>query len=129
MKSAIPQRETDEWCRITCRAGSANYFKYKILTADIFFFIQPPKKVCIANQNIGQKFFFLNKYISVILAFVVYFIKLVTSAVGIILPSIFCNGLSPHESPVAQRSSIRTGNRKVLGSTPDRSTWNFFFRI
>ena len=31
------------------------------------------------------------KYISVILAFVVYSIKLVTSAVGISLPSVFCN--------------------------------------
>ena len=28
IKSAIPQRQTDEWCRITCRPGSANYFKY-----------------------------------------------------------------------------------------------------
>ena len=28
---------------------------------------------------------------------------------------------SSHESPVAQWYSIRTGNRKVFGSTPDRS--------
>ena len=34
-------------------------------------------------------FVFFNKYISVILAFVVYSIKLVTSAVGISLPSVF----------------------------------------
>ena len=34
IKSAIPQRQTNEWCRITCRPGSANYLKYKILTAD-----------------------------------------------------------------------------------------------
>ena len=33
---------------------------------------------------------FKNKYISVILAFVVYSIKLVTSAVGISLPSVSC---------------------------------------
>ena len=49
--------------------------------------VQPPRKVCIANQNIGQK---LNKYISVILAFVVCSIKLATSAVAISLPLIFC---------------------------------------
>ena len=56
-----------------------------------FFFVQHPRKVCIANRNIGQKFVFLkNKYISVILAFVVCSIKLVTSAVGISLPLIFC---------------------------------------
>ena len=54
-----------------------------------FFFVQPPRKVCIANRNIGQKFVFLeNKYISVILAFVVCSSKLVTSAVGISLPLI-----------------------------------------
>ena len=34
IKSAIPQRQTNEWCRITCRPGSANYLKYKVLTAD-----------------------------------------------------------------------------------------------
>ena len=34
IKSAIPQRQTDEWCWITCRPGSANYFKHKILKAD-----------------------------------------------------------------------------------------------
>ena len=34
IKSAIPQRQTNEWRRITCRPGSANYLKYKILTAD-----------------------------------------------------------------------------------------------
>ena len=33
-KSAIPQGQTYEYCRITCRPGSANYFKYKILMAD-----------------------------------------------------------------------------------------------
>ena len=49
-----------------------------------------PRKVCIANRNIGHKFvFFKNKYISVILAFVVCSVKLVTSAVGISLPLIF----------------------------------------
>ena len=37
IKSAIPQRQTNEWCRITFRPGSANYLKYKILTADCFF--------------------------------------------------------------------------------------------
>ena len=31
-----------------------------------------------------------------------------------------------HESHVAQWKSIRTRNRKVLGSTPDRSTRIFF---
>ena len=34
IQSAIPQRQTNEWCRITCRPGLANYLKYKILTAD-----------------------------------------------------------------------------------------------
>ena len=54
------------------------------------------RKVCIANRNIGQKFVFLkNKYISVILAFVVCSIKLVTSVVGISLPLIFCIGNIP----------------------------------
>ena len=27
IKSAIPQRQTNEWCRITCTPGSANYLK------------------------------------------------------------------------------------------------------
>ena len=27
IKSAIPRRQTNEWCRITCRPGSANYLK------------------------------------------------------------------------------------------------------
>ena len=45
----------------------------------------------VANRNIGQKkiVFLKNKYISVILAFVVCSLKLVTSAVGISLPLIF----------------------------------------
>ena len=42
----------------------------------------------------GKNLVFLNKYISVILAFVVYSIKLVTSAVGISLPSVFYSGNS-----------------------------------
>ena len=35
IKSTIPQRQTNEWCQITCKPGSANYFKYNILTADL----------------------------------------------------------------------------------------------
>ena len=72
------------------------YFKSSFVTIllcfSLFFFVQPPREVCIANRNIGQKFvcFFFNKYISVILAFVVYSVKLVTSAVGISLPSVCC---------------------------------------
>ena len=33
---------------------------------------------------------------------------------------------SSDESPTAQTKSIRTSNRKVIGSTPDRSTRTFF---
>ena len=39
------------------------------------------------------------------------------------------NGLSSHESPVAQWQSVRTSNRKVVGSTPVGRTRNFFFRV
>ena len=41
------------------------------------------------TDNLGKFVFLKNKYISVILAFVVCSIKLVTSAVGISLPLIF----------------------------------------
>ena len=37
--------------------------------------------------------------------------------------------LSSHESPVTQWQSIRTSNRKVLSSTPDRSTRISFFQV
>ena len=47
----------------------------------------------------------------------------------IFVPGTLCNGLSSYESPVAQCKSIQTCNRKVLASTPDRSTRNFFFRV
>ena len=71
------------------------YFKSSFVTIllyfSLIFFVQPPRKVCIANRNIGQKFVFSNKYISVILASVVYSYKLVTPAVGISLPSVFHN--------------------------------------
>ena len=56
-----------------------------------FLFRSAPRGSCVANRNIGRK----NKYISVILAFVVYSIKLVTSPVGISLPSVFRVGLVP----------------------------------
>ena len=42
------------------------------------------------------------------------------------VPWTYFNGLSSHKSPVAQWESIRTSNRKVLGSTPDRNTRIFF---
>ena len=49
----------------------------------------------------AKKFVFLkNKYISVILAFVVCSLKLVTSAVGISLPLIFCTRLEPSRTGV-----------------------------
>ena len=51
IKSAIPQRQTDEWCRITCRPGSANYFKYKILTAEI------SGKICLFFSFLKQIYF------------------------------------------------------------------------
>ena len=84
IKSAIPRlNEKEKWSKVI--------FVTILLCFSLFFFVQPPRKVCIANRNIGQKFVFLkNKYISVILAFVVCSIKLVTSAVGISLPLIFC---------------------------------------
>ena len=37
--------------------------------------------------------------------------------------------LSSHETPAARCWCIRTSNRKVIGSTPDRSTRNFFFPV
>ena len=61
-----------------------------------FLFRSAPKKVCIANQNIGQKFVLLKSIYFSYSSFVVYSIKLVTSAVGISLPSIFC---IPKKSP------------------------------
>ena len=42
---------------------------------------------------------------------------------------LFPDGLSSCESPVPQWLSIRTSNRKILGSTPDRSTQISFFRV
>ena len=57
-----------------------------------FLFRSAPEEGFVLQTEIRGKnlFFFFNKYISVILAFVVYSIKLVTSAVGISLPSVFC---------------------------------------
>ena len=30
LKSSRPQQQTDQWCRISCTPGSANYFECKI---------------------------------------------------------------------------------------------------
>ena len=35
-----------------------------LLCFSLFFFVQPPSKVCIANRNIGQNFFFKQIYFS-----------------------------------------------------------------
>ena len=41
------------------------YFKSSFVTIlfcfSLFFFVRPPRKVCIANRNIGQKFVFLKQ--------------------------------------------------------------------
>ena len=57
-----------------------------------FRFCSAPEEGLYCKPKYRAKIFFLkkNKYISVILAFVVCSIKLVTSAVGISLPLIFC---------------------------------------
>ena len=57
-----------------------------------FLFRSAPEEGLYCKPKYRANFFFFlkNKYISVILAFVVCSIKLVTSAVGISLPLIFC---------------------------------------
>ena len=68
IKSAIPQRQTDVWCRITCRPGSANYFKYWTNETKRK---SPRGRFVLQTEISGKNLFFWNKYISVILAFVV----------------------------------------------------------
>ena len=63
----------------------------------------------------AKKFVFLkNKYISVILAFVVCSLKLVTSAVGISLPLIFSN----HTKLLVSKKKKKNGVEKIAQPLP-----------
>ena len=69
-----------------------------------FLFRSAPEEglYCKPKYRAKKIVFLKNKYISVILAFVVCSLKLVTSAVGISLPLIFSNARFPRTENVEQ---------------------------